>query len=235
MVIDGGGLGGTFDVGERVIAPYLWRRKIRRIDRLILSHAEHDHYGGLAFLARAFAPRELWWNGIAGTGDRLRAFWRDLARHGVQVRSVQRGVRGRVDGVDLDVLAPETGDGGSLNDQSMVLRLRYGPVALLFTGDIEAHGERRLLERSPTELRADVLKVPHHGSRTSSSPGLLTHVDPRLAVVSAGLAKRFRMPHAEVLARYAAHDIALWRTDVHGAVIVTVTGEGTIATRTFRP
>lgn len=235
MVIDGGGLGGTFDVGQRVLAPFLWRRKIARVDTLVLSHAQYDHYGGLAFLAQAFNPRALWWNGGAGTGPAVAEFWSTLAQHRVPIDIVARGVATRIDGVEVDVLAPAAADGGSLNDRSLVLRLRYRGHTLLFTGDIEADGERRLIERSTDIGSVTILKAPHHGSRTSSSAALLDALRPQAVVISAGYANRFRMPHGEVLARYAAHRTSVWRTDVDGAVTVVIAADGAMqisATRT---
>lgn len=228
MVIDGGGLGGSFDVGERIIAPYLWGRKIGRVDTLVLSHAEHDHYGGLTFLARVFRPRALWWNGVPGQGRQLRELWTTLDEHNVPALAIQRGFRTRIDGVDIAALAPDATASGSLNDRSLVLRLRYGPTVLLFTGDIEADGERRLLDSPTNEVSATILKVPHHGSRTSSSALLLGAVQPAIVVISAGFENRFHMPHAAVLERYAAGNVAVWRTDHDGAVVVEVRADGAI-------
>jgi competence protein ComEC len=237
MVIDGGGLAGSFDVGERVIAPYLWRRKIAHIDALVLSHAERDHYGGLTFLARTFAPSTLWWNGVPGHGEQLQQFWTTLDQHGVPARAVRRGFRRHVDGVEVEVLGPSAADGGSLNDRSLTVRLRYGSSTLLFPGDVETEGERRLVHSSNGGLTATILKVPHHGSRTSSTAPFVDAVMPRVAVISAGFDNRFRMPHAEVLAAYGARGASMWRTDLDGAVIVEAHANGAVTvtgTRSLR-
>lgn len=231
-VVDGGGLAGArLDVGERVIAPALWRRKILRLDTLVLSHADYDHYGGLTFLAAAFAPPRLWWNGRPGSGAGfalLRAALRDA---GVALEAPRAGVEHLVDGVAVRVLHPAAGDGGSDNDRSLTLQLRYGPTTVLLPGDLEAAGEAVLVARWGAALRSTVLKVPHHGSATSSSAALLDAVAPQLAIVSAGADNRFGFPAAVVEAAYAARGAPLWRTDRDGAVRLSITADGVLTVR----
>ncbi len=134
----------------------------------------------------------------------------------------------------IEVLHPP-GDGGypSLNDSSLTLRVRAGGTSVLLTGDIEARAEERLLH-APERLPAEVLKVPHHGSRTSSTPGFLDAVAPRVAVMSVGADNRYRLPSPEVEARYRARGACVLRTDRCGAV--TIDGDGTrLAVRARRP
>jgi len=239
MVVDGGGLqGGRFDVGERVVAPLLWRRKILRVDALALSHPDFDHYGGLTFLAAAFAPRHLWWNGAAADGAGFAALRRALAATGAPLVHPPVGAEFVIDGVSMRILHPTADDVGPDNDRSLTLQLRYGPTTVLLPGDLEAGGEAALVGRWGKALRSTVLKVPHHGSRTSSSPPFLDAVAPRIAVASAGAANRFGFPHASVVETYAARGVALWRTDRDGAVRVTITRAGAVAvagTREARP
>lgn len=231
-VVDGGGLAGArLDVGERVVAPALWRRKIMRLDTLVLSHADYDHAGGLAFLAAAFAPPRLWWNGDSGRGPGFAALRRALTR-GRVVREVPAPGRTQwVDGVAVRVLHPGPGDGGGDNDRSLTVRLRYGPTAVLLPGDLEAAGEAALVARWGAGLRSTVLKVPHHGSRTSSTPAFLDAVAPRLAVVSAGADNRFGFPAAAVERAYRERGVALWRTDRDGAVMVRIGRDGAVTVR----
>lgn len=229
LVVDGGGLGGHFDVGERVVAPQLWRRKIGRIDWLALTHPDYDHYGGLSFLAESFAPRALWWNGSAGRGPRFAALRARLAASGVEVQRPAAGTAWSIDGVGVRVLHPPPAPLRGDNDDSLVLQLRYGGRAILLPGDLEAAGEAALVRRWGTTLASDVLKVPHHGSRTSSSATLLAAVAPRIAIVSSGADNRFGFPHPAVERAYARAGAQLWRTDLDGAISITIDADGALS------
>jgi competence protein ComEC len=231
MVVDGGGLSFSFDVGERIVAPQLWRRKIGRIDHLVLTHPQYDHYGGLTFLAGAFASGELWWNGSLGHSRSFDELWRIIDREGIDVVDARPPFHRRIGGVEVDALAPDRGSSTVLanpNDQSLTVRLRYGPTTILLPGDLEEPGEYRLLARHRASLRSTILKVPHHGSRTSSSAPFLAAVSPRIAVASLGYQNRFGMPHADVIQAYRRIGASLWRTDADGAVIASVSEDGGI-------
>jgi competence protein ComEC len=231
MVVDGGGLSPTFDTGERIVAPQLWRRKIGRIDLLVLTHADFDHFGGLGFLAREFRPREFWWNGGPGRGARLADLWESV--RDAEILGVARGYRRTIGGVDVRVLHPGRDSSGSDNDRSVTLQLRYGDATVLLPGDLEARGELALLDSSPGDLASTVLKAPHHGSRTSSTPRFLDAVAPRLVVVSCGHDNRFGFPHPLVLDAYERRGIEVLRTDRDGAVSVTIDANGTLTVRRF--
>ncbi len=235
MVVDGGGLSGTFDVGARVIAPQLWRRKIRQVDVLVLTHPDYDHYGGLTFLAGAFAPAALWWNGASGSGRRFEELWETLVARDIPTVAIGHGFRRDIGGVEVTALAPDGLPRGKSNDGSLALRLRYGPTAVLFAGDLEAAGERGLVVSAGAAVASTVLKVPHHGSRTSSTATLLDAVAPRLAVISAGYENHFGMPHREVLDAYRRRGIAIWRTDRDGAVTMRIAADGAIRIDSLRP
>ena len=234
MVIDGGGLSINFDVGDRIVGPYLCRRKIGQVDYLVLTHADFDHFGGLTFLVRAFAPGAFWWNGFPGLGSRFSTFEHTVRVHEVSTTVAWRGFRRVIDGVEVLVLHPGSKAAGSSNDRSLTVQLRYGQTSVLFPGDLEAKGERALLGAERGALRSTILKVPHHGSRTSSSIPFVRAVSPRLAIVSAGYRNRFRMPHPDVLAVYRERGTQVWRTDRDGAVMVRVTEDGGITVTTGR-
>ncbi|MCC6848473.1 MAG: DNA internalization-related competence protein ComEC/Rec2 [Deltaproteobacteria bacterium] len=224
LVVDGGGLAGDFDPGARVVAPFLRGRKIARIEALVLSHPQFDHYGGLAHLAGAFRARELWWNGMRGQGVRFAALERALAAAGTRSVVLRRGMAwSSGGGVVVEVLHPEDPRGLGSNDASLVLRLRFGATAVLFTGDVEAAAEHAMLA-ARVELRSDVLKVPHHGSATSSSADFVAAVAPRIAVVSSGAANRFGFPARAVVDRLAAAGAGQWNTAEHGALRVVSDG-----------
>ena len=141
---------------------------------------------------------------------------------------VRDGFRRTIGGVEVYALHPGEGLSAGDNDSSLTLRLRYGPTTVLFPGDLEAEGERALLEAHGGEVRSTLLKAPHHGSRTSSSPAFLDAVAPEIAIVSAGNNNRFGFPHQAVLERYRERNVELWRTDRDGAVTVRIAVDGTI-------
>lgn len=236
IVIDGGGLGDDrFDVGERVIAPFLWSRKIAHVDYLVLSHPDRDHYGGLAFIAAQFSPREFWSNGAAADSDGFTQLERRLLDSGVQQRVLHRGDERRIGTVDVLVHSPRMQrDGLRGNDQSLVLSLEFGGTHVLFSGDIETPAEDDLVASSDGQLASVVLKVPHHGSHTSSSSGFIDAVAPQLAVVSAGFENRFGFPHPDVLQRYGARNCKLARTDLDGAIAIRIHSNGGIDLQRFR-
>ena len=225
MVVDGGGLAG-FDVGERVVAPFLWRRKIARVDYVVLTHPERDHYGGLVYLGREFAPREFWYNGHGARSQGYRDLREAMAAAGAREHAVHRGFRRRIGGCDVAVLGPPAGDDlAKTNDQSVVMRVRCGSASVMLTGDLEADGEARVLAAGGG-VRSDLLKVGHHGSRTSSTARFIDAVHPEAAVISAGYDNRFGFPARAVLAAYERRGISVYRTDRDGAVIFEAAGDG---------
>lgn len=224
LVVDGGGFGGSdFDTGEAIVAPFLWSRKIGRVDYVAMSHPEVDHAGGLAFILREFRPREFWWNGRPGKGkafDRLQAV---LDGGGMVVREMSRDTPPWTVGrVSMEVLHPPAAypPSASANDGSLVLRLEWGATTVLFTGDIEAMGEEQLTRIGPSVIRSVVVKVPHHGSLTSSGGAFLDAVNPQVAVVSVGAGNRHSLPDLQIAARYQARGICMQRTDDRGAIIL---------------
>jgi competence protein ComEC len=222
LVDAGAGGPGRRDLGEGVVAPYLWWAGARRLEGFVLSHAHPDHVGGAAAVIRAF-PVGAVWEGLAPRRDAGYSEFDRLLRGTATVRvSVARGFRADWDGVAVEVLAPAPPvrpPWTARNDDSLVLALRYGDVTLVLAGDVEEAGESRLMPP-----RADLLKVPHHGSRTSSSPAFLAAARPRLAVVSAGFRNRYGHPHPEVLERYRRLGCLLLRTDRDGAISVSTDG-----------
>ncbi|WP_322024927.1 DNA internalization-related competence protein ComEC/Rec2 [Burkholderia sp. BCC1977] len=201
--------------GTRIVAPALRARGIRTIDSLVLSHADADHAGGAAAVYAAAEVRQL----LAGIAPRHR-LWRDAQAAGVADRlRCAAGQRWTWDGVAFTMLwPPGLAGAGPSNEQSCVLRIDAGGTSALLTGDIEARAERRLVADARDALGAQILVVPHHGSRTSSVEPFLDSVGPRVAVFPVGYRNRFGHPNRTVLARYEARGIPLPRTDRDGAV-----------------
>jgi competence protein ComEC len=233
-VIDGGGsYDESFDTGARVVEPFLRARGIGHVDLVVLSHPHPDHLNGLMRVLARFPVGALWTSGDDGHNPRYTALLA-LAR----ARAVPRPVphQTKSGGLTLQPLGPWIGDdigpppGTSVNDASLVLRLTFGTRAVLFPGDLEGDGEGELVGRAAAGMAigADVLKVPHHGSRTSSSEELLDSVRPGWAIISLGRHNRFHFPRPEVLARYRERRVRVLRTDEVGAVTVTIDRAGTM-------
>jgi competence protein ComEC len=238
MLIDGGGSArGDFDVGERVVAPFLWHKRVRTVDYVVATHSHPDHAKGLPFILKYFRVRQFWDNGAT-----LHSPWYTMLREQAVGGGLYRDVvsaglaRVSIDGVRLDVLHPtlafqsqaqlgaRTPEDRGENNRSLVLKLGYGDVSVLFTGDIEQEAEAFLLQTG-CDVGATVLKVPHHGSRTSSSEAFVRAVNPRVAVFSVQRDSRFGHPHAMVVERYQASGAHVLRTDAHGAISLRTDGQ----------
>lgn len=243
MLMDGGGLPGfrqpsgvgyerSFDVGEQVVSPYLWERGLKRIDVVALSHAHQDHLGGLGAVLENFSVGELWVGRDVASAP-YRRLLAEAAETGTSVVHHHRGDSLSWDAVQGRVLWPEEtvpAERGA-NDDSLVIRLEYRSVAFLLPGDIERQVEAELVSRGDF-LRADFLKIAHHGSRTSSTEEFMAAVAPRVEVISAGEGNPYGHPNAEVLEHLAGHGARLLRTDRDGAVTVTSDGR-TVRVQSF--
>jgi competence protein ComEC len=232
LLIDGGGIpvfGGRsraqLDIGEDVVAPYLWNRSIRSVDVIALSHAHEDHIGGLPALTGDFHPRELW-TGATPESPSWSTLREKAAKNGVKIVQLASPARFSYGGAEIEVLAPlpdyVPADTPKNND-SLVLRVCYGRHSFLLGGDVERPVEYRMLEANELQ-HTDVLKVAHHGSRTSSSEAFLSAVQPTFAVISAGFENSYGHPNRDVIQRLVEHHAGVLRTDLDG--IVTVRSDG---------
>jgi competence protein ComEC len=231
-IVDGGGFSDNriFDVGGSVLAPFLRYRKIRTIDLVVLTHANADHLNGLLYVLAHFPVGRVWSNHQAVDTFGYRQFVDTIERRCIPWPAFEcLPRRSRLGDAWIEVLHPpcepvrETRD---VNNDSIVLRVSTAHGAILLTGDVQAAAESSLVSRSADRLASEALLVPHHGSRTSSSPPLLAAVRPRDAIISCGWKNRYRMPHPEVLGRLEACGARVWRTDWHGALTVTIDADG---------
>ena len=218
-----------YDVGERIIEPYLDYHGIRKLDAVILTHPDLDHGGGLGYILEHFEVSRVL--GISEmpldsqTNQRLRAI---AEAHDIPYAFPYAGEIALTPTATLRLLHPIDAASTDLldadkNDDSLVIKLSYGEVDVLFTGDIGEAAETRLIA-SGQDLRSEILKVPHHGSRTSSSAAFLDAVQPRCAIFSLGAGNRYQFPHPEVVARYEGRGCRLWRTDVSAAITLRTDG-----------
>ncbi len=224
-LVDGGGWRHG-DIASRVTIPALAGLGVRRLDAIVLSHPDEDHCRGLAQLAGVVAIDELW----LGPGWPGRECVRRLATQpGIRLRPWRAGELRSIGGWTLQALPSGARAASGNNDGSLAVMARAGGRQVLLTGDLEAAGEHRLLRAWPAAgLRADVLKVAHHGSRTSSSEALLAAVDPAIALISAGRDNRFGHSAAEVVERLQGRGIRILRTDRVGWVRLRFPANGAL-------
>lgn len=200
-----------FDVAKDVVVPALKARGIGSIDRLILTHGDADHVGGVYSLSRYIRIQKVLY-GVGGQdGEEEKNLFAFFQRENIRVQFVKEGDRWKVGRASFIVLSP-TGAEKTRNERSIVLFAEIEGVTFLFTGDIEAETEHRLVRDYP-KLVIDVLKVAHHGSRTSTGARFLEHVSPKIALISVGRNNRFGHPHSEVLERLEERNIAVFRSD----------------------
>jgi competence protein ComEC len=235
MLVDAGGFPGTarmtrkpqLDIGEDVVSPYLWSRRIQHLDYAVLTHGHSDHMGGLASVLDNFRPRALWIGAEPETED-----WKKVRQHAamdnVRVVALNRTCPPMtIGGTLVRILAPSpeyvTGEAPS-NDDSLVFEVTYKKRSVLLTGDAERPIEDDMLADGELH-QVTLLKVGHHGSKTSSSEEFLRQVSPRFALISDGYKNQFHHPNADVLERLAQHHAVVFRTDQHGLITFRTDGD----------
>ncbi|MEO8659419.1 MAG: ComEC/Rec2 family competence protein [Bryobacteraceae bacterium] len=239
MLVDGGGIASfgnrprhsNLDIGEDVVSPYLWTRSIRRLDVIVSTHGHDDHAGGLPAIIDNFHPRQLWTGATPET-----TAWKNVLQHaaraGTQVKPWRAAAAFDYGGAHIEVLSPPSDYQPAAtphNNDSLVLRLTYGTQSFLLTGDSE-----RQMENTYTVLPTSVIKLAHHGSRTSSTPHLLDAAHPAFALISAGFENSYHLPHPAIIAELEDRHVQVLRTDLDGLITIRTDGRR-IQAYTYHP
>ncbi len=226
LLVDGGGntTDATRRIGETVVSEYLWWRGLSEVDYVLATHADADHIDGLNDVVKNFSVRSALVARTPADDPEFAKFANTLRQTKTHLETIQEGDTIRFGEVEVSVLWPPAGGDTSTNDDSVVLRIQFGENSILMTGDIEKAAERSLLA-SQQQLKADVVKVPHHGSRTSSTDPFVLATKPAFAIVSVGRHSTFGHPHKEVVERWQANGATLLTTGNCGTITVVTDGK----------
>ncbi|MBW2010258.1 MAG: DNA internalization-related competence protein ComEC/Rec2 [Deltaproteobacteria bacterium] len=236
LLIDGGGFPGdsTFDTGARIIAPFLWRKKIKTVDTLVLSHPDSDHLKGLLYIAEHFNVKNVWTNNETARSVNFQKFMKIIEKNNIHMPLFKDLPHVHViNGVELKILYPpgnfidkkQTETWRNFNNNSLVVRVRFGSKSFLFPGDIQEDAEGEIVSMAVSDLKSTVLWAPHHGSKSSSTELFLDKVNPEIVIIPSGWKNRFGFPHPSVLKRYKQRGYRIYRTDHNGAVAISTDGQ----------
>lgn len=218
--------------GSANLTTYLKQRKIKKLDLIIISHPHLDHYGGLIKTLKDIKDLEIsevFDSGAKTSSSTYAKLLKQFFEKKAKLKMPRKGDTFNYDGVNLKILAPQDpllkNTKSDINNSSIVAKLSYGSVSFLFTGDMEEASQNQILSEEASELKANILKVAHHGSRYTTSNEFLDAVKAELAVISCGQGNSYNHPHKEALVRLNKKKIPFYRTDLNGTVVVTTDGK----------
>jgi competence protein ComEC len=237
ILIDTGPRDEHYDAGRARVVPFLRRHSAAGVDLLVLTHPDADHIGGAESILATMGATAVLDPGLAAGKDAYIGALREASHEHVHWYAARSGEDVTVDGVQLQIMAPEAAAvdvAQATNDVSVVLRVVYGGFAAFFDADAPAAVEADVVSRWGGRVAAEVLKVGHHGSRTSSSEALLNAVRPSVALISVGRRNRYGHPDPDVIERLRSHGIAVYRTDRQGTIMVRAWRDGRMEVSTAR-
>ena len=234
MMIDGGGLLSSFDIGKSVVAPFLWQKKIKTVETIILTHPDRDHLQGLVFIARHFNTSVVWGNGDTKSTHLYEIWQSTLAEMEIPTVFMKEKVFHEEGNVLFQFFHPP---GSSYfddaNNNSLVFQITFHGKKFLFTGDIEKDAESMLIQKYCNPIKSDLLLCPHHGSQTSSTKEFITCVQPKWVFISTSEKNRMHLPSPDVLERYRQFGCQqIFRTDLNGAIQI-ILSEKSVWIETF--
>jgi competence protein ComEC len=224
LLVDGGGntTEASRRIGETVVSEYLWWRGFSDIDYVLATHADADHIDGLNDVLRNFSVRSALVARTPADDPEFAKFSQTLAETHTHLETIQAGDTIHFGEVEVSVLWPPAGGDTSTNNDSIVLRIQFGGRSILLTGDVEKAAESSLIS---SQLKADVVKVPHHGSKTSSTDAFVLATRPTFAIISVGRQSRFGHPHREVVERWQSNGATVLTTGNCGTITVATDGK----------
>ena len=229
ILIDGGGSLNreNYDVGKSVLLPYLLDRNISCLDYVFISHFDTDHYGGLLYLMENVKIKTLIFLKQEKESQEYKEVMEIVNQKKIKIRTLKAGDKIELEkDIMIEVLYPTNEKFEDQNNNSMVLKLKYGEFKMLFTGDIEQKAEKDILEKK-IDVSATILKVAHHGSKGSTTEEFLKKVNPQIAVIGVGK-NNFGHPSREVLKRLEKYEVTTYRTDQNGEICIMVNKQGKV-------
>ena len=225
ILIDGGGseFNSSFDVGEKTLLPYLLKHHVSKLDYIIISHFDSDHVGGLfKILEKLKEKKKIIIGKQFENSENYQKFIKITKEKNIKIKVVKAGDKIYLDkNTYINVIWPDINNivnENIVNNNSLVFKMVYKNFSILFTGDIEEIAERRILNLYSDKLKADILKVAHHGSKTSSIEEFIKAVSPRIALIGVGKDNNFGHPNEEVIQRLKNYNIKIYRTDFNGEI-----------------